>query len=253
MTDPIDQDFRPAQSALRIVEIFGPTLQGEGASVGLAAHFLRLAGCNLSCVWCDTAFSWDPAQEDPERPPTTMTTGEILERLEPRVFNPEGPVPAVRRLVITGGEPLLQASALTDLCEELREFGWFIEIETSGSVLPGPLTELIDQYNVSPKLQHSGVAERARLRHSVLNEFAAMASVVFKFVVQKPEDLDEIDELLKTLSRPVHPARVFVMPEGMTADIILEGSRLLVDKVVARGWGLTPRWHTLLWNDERGR
>ncbi|MCZ1075608.1 7-carboxy-7-deazaguanine synthase QueE [Rhodococcus sp. A5(2022)] len=253
MTDPLAQDVWSAQPALRIVEIFGPTLQGEGASVGQAANFLRLAGCNLSCVWCDTAFSWDPAQEDPERLPTTMTTGEILGRLEPRVDNPAGPAPAVQRLVITGGEPLLQARALTSLCEQLREFGWFIEIETSGSVSPGPLTELVDQYNVSPKLKHSGVAERARLRYSVLNEFAAMMSVVFKFVVQQPEDLNEIDELLKTLSWPVHPARVFVMSEGRTPDMILKGSRLLVDQVVARGWGLTPRWHTLLWNDERGR
>ncbi len=79
-----------------------------------------------------------------------------------------------------------------------------------------------------------------------------MVFVVVKFVVQQPQDLHEIDELLKTLSRPVHRVRVFVMQEGRALDILLEGNMLLVDKAVARGWGLTPGWHTLLWNVERG-
>ncbi|MDV8008956.1 7-carboxy-7-deazaguanine synthase QueE [Rhodococcus sp. IEGM 1318] len=253
MTDPIDHVVQSAEPVLRIVEIFGPTLQGEGVHVGRAAHFLRLAGCNLSCRWCDTAFSWDPAKVDPERPPRTLTTQAILEQLEPRVVNPNEVAPVIRHLVVTGGEPLLQSNMLIELCRQLREFGWFIEIETSGSVSLGALGEVIDQCNVSPKLKHSGVAHRARLRYSVLNEFAGMESVAFKFVVQKPEDLDEIDELLAALSRPIHPSQMWVMAEGNASDVILERSRLLVDEVIARGWGLTPRWHTLLWNDEQGR
>lgn len=233
--------------------MFGPTIQGEGPTVGHAAHFLRLAGCNLTCVWCDTAFSWDSAREDPDRLPRIVTVGEVLQHLDPRADDPDAAVPAVRRLVVTGGEPLLQAAALGSLCKRLRYLGWVLELETSGSVLPGPLTTLVDRFNVSPKLAHSGVAERARLRWLVLNEFAALPHATFKFVACAVDDLAEIATILDRLDPQVDPSRVMVMAEGTDTHQVLERSRDLVEAVAARGWGMTPRWHTLLWGDERGR
>jgi organic radical activating enzyme len=238
---------------LRIVEVFGPTLQGEGPTVGRAAHFLRLAGCNLNCVWCDTAFSWDPNRGDPNRPQHNMAISEVATLLDPRTADSSAAPPPARRLVITGGEPLLQATQLIDVVSPLRTLGWTVEMETSGTVSPRPLASLVNQFNVSPKLSNSGVAERARFRLQILDEFAGLASAYFKFVAEDLSDLDEVAALLSKLTVPVSADRVFVMAQGTTGSALLQRSRTLADAVVARGWGLTPRWHSLLWNDERGR
>lgn len=240
-----------ATDVLRTAEMFGPTVQGEGPDVGRAAMFLRLAGCNLTCAWCDSAFAWDPSRADPERPPRDTSIYDVLTWLDPRITSPTAPAPAVTRLVITGGEPLLQARALANLCFTLRQLGWTIEVETSGTVSPGPLVGLVERFNVSPKLAHSGVEERARLRSQVLSEFAALPGAVFKFVTEQVEDLDQVNAIVTLLG--VEASRVFVMAQGTTTDGVLTASRDLIDAVVARGWGLTPRWHTLLWGDEPGR
>lgn len=167
-------------------------MQGEGPTTGCAARFLRLAGCNLTCVWCDTAFSWDPGREDAERRPANVTIDQIIQWLDPRHTDPGAAPPRIRRLVITGGEPLLQAVALAELCAQLREYGWVLEVETSGTISPGPTATLVDRFNVSPKLAHSGVDERARLRWPVLNEFAELPHAAFKFVAVGHEDLARI-------------------------------------------------------------
>jgi hypothetical protein len=107
--------------------------------------------------------------------------------------------------------------------------------------------------HVSPKLAHSGVRQRARIRLDVLDEFAALQSAAFKFVAQSPSDLDEIAGLLNDLSVPVAPERVFIMAQATASGPLLAKSRESVDAVVVRGWALTPRWHILLWDYQRGR
>jgi len=190
---------------------------------------LRLAGCNLTCVWCDTAFSWDPARKDPARPPTTVTVDEVLRRLDPRAAAPDAVAPVVRRIVITGGEPLLQTDALAGVCQRLHQLGWVLEVETSGSLSPGPLTMIVDRFNVSPKLTHSGVAEGARLRWPVLNEFAALPHATFKFVARTVRDLDEAGAILARLDPAVDASRVMVMAEGTDASEVLGRSRELLE------------------------
>lgn len=248
---PTDGRLTVTTDVLQTVEMFGPTVQGEGPDVGRAAMFLRLAGCNLTCAWCDTSFTWDPNRPDPHRPPRVTQISEILTWLDPRASDPEAAEPAVTRLVITGGEPLLQARGIVELAVTLRQLGWIVEVETSGTVSPGELAELVDRFNVSPKLAHSGVAERARLRSQVLAEFAAHPGAIFKFVAEQVTDLDEVATIISSVG--LEPSRVFVMAQATTADDVLLTSRDLVDAVVARGWGLTPRWHTLLWGDQPGR
>lgn len=236
---------------MRIVETFGPTIQGEGPDVGRAAKFLRLAGCNLTCTWCDTAFSWDPARPDPERPPRDVAVVDVLAELDPRVATPRAEAPSVTHLVVTGGEPMLQAPELVTLVKSLRKLGWSFEVETSGTVSPAPLKGYVDRFNVSPKLSNSGVADRARIRPQVLSQFADIPGAVFKFVVEQASDLDEVADLVVDLGIP--GARVFVMAQGTSGADVLRISRDLVDAVAARGWGLTPRWHTLLWGVQPGR
>lgn len=141
-------------------------------------------------------------------------------------------------LVITGGEPLIQARDLASLARGLRALGWTIEVETSGTVSPAPLVGLVDWFNVSPKLRNSEVAERARLRPQVLREFAALPEAAFKFVVESVADLSEVAELTADLG--LADSRVFVMAQGTTGEDVLRRSRELVEEVAARGWGLTP-------------
>ena len=109
-------------AVLRVTEFF-VSLQGEGNHAGRRCAFIRLAGCNLSCPWCDTPYSWKPGEFGPdERQP--MTIGELLERTaEARVELVE----------VTGGEPLLQ-SATMDLLMALCDTGYHVSLDTSGSV-----------------------------------------------------------------------------------------------------------------------
>lgn len=120
----------PAEATLPVMEQFY-TLQGEGFHQGKAAYFIRLAGCDVGCVWCDVKDSWDAA-------------------LHPRLTVPELVRTASdhpgRLAVITGGEPLMHDC--TALTRHLREAGFATHIETSGA---WPLSGQWDWICLSPK------------------------------------------------------------------------------------------------------
>jgi 7-carboxy-7-deazaguanine synthase len=101
---------------MNVVEIFR-SIQGEGRSQGAPCTFLRLAGCNLSCAWCDTPHARSGG--------TGMTSDEIFRRIDA--------YPG-RRLWITGGEPLLQSDQLLPLVRHFSGTGTAIEIETNGTI-----------------------------------------------------------------------------------------------------------------------
>lgn len=117
-------------TSLPVMEAFY-TLQGEGYHQGKAAYFIRLAGCDVGCVWCDVKESWEE-----ERYPA-QSIEEIVSKAK------ENPA---RLAVITGGEPTLHN--LEPLTEELRKAGFATNIETSGS---SPLTGTWDWICLSPK------------------------------------------------------------------------------------------------------
>ncbi|HKA88346.1 MAG TPA: 7-carboxy-7-deazaguanine synthase QueE [Haliangiales bacterium] len=126
-------------------EIFGPTLQGEGAHAGRPCVFLRFAVCNLACTWCDTDFRPEGA--------ATMSADEIAARLV------ELDAHATRMVVVTGGEPALQWDE--PLAAALRAAGFRVHMETNGT---RELAAPVDWLTVSPKPQfHEGRFE-LRLR-----------------------------------------------------------------------------------------
>jgi 7-carboxy-7-deazaguanine synthase len=226
---------------LTVAEIFGPTLQGEGPSVGRRCAFVRLGGCNLDCSWCDTPYTWDWRRFRPDEELRRLDAGTVTSAVEEM---------GVDMLVITGGEPLLQARALMPLLEAAGERGWRVEVETNGTVAPPPqLARLVTAFNVSPKLANSGVAESERIRPAALAALRATGRAVFKFVVTSPADLDEVAVLAG--EHRLEP--VYVMPEGTTAEVVLTRMRELAEPVLAHGFHLTPRLHILLWGDRRGR
>jgi 7-carboxy-7-deazaguanine synthase len=155
---------RPQRTSLLVAELFGPTFQGEGPTAGQLASFVRLSRCNLACSWCDTPFTWDWSRFDPSaearRLPVEQVAGWALGQ-------------PVRRIVVTGGEPLLQQPAVATLAAELGAGGRRVEVETNGTVTPGQLlAEAVDQFNVSPKLASSGVPLRRRIVEDALRAFA---------------------------------------------------------------------------------
>lgn len=243
------QARRDAQQAqdptLALAEWFGSTFQGEGPSTGRTAFFIRTGGCNLHCSWCDTPFTWDASRFD-------LRT-EIARVAVPVVVRAAA-ASGASIAVITGGEPLLhqRQPGWGALLDGLAAAGMEIEVETNGTLRPAPHTqERVTRFNVSPKLAHAGDPVAARIRAGALRALVATGNASFKFVARDVNDLDEIQGIVDAVNVP--QGRVWVMPEGTTAETVLARARALADPVLARGWNLTTRLHVLLWNDERSR
>ena len=117
-----------------VKEMFGPTLQGEGAHAGRACVFLRFAACNLACSWCDTDFAPEGAQR--------MDATEIVASLR------ELDRGDARRVIVTGGEPTLQWDAA--LARAIRDAGFRVHMESNGTRVP---VAPVDWLTISPKPQ----------------------------------------------------------------------------------------------------
>jgi 7-carboxy-7-deazaguanine synthase len=237
---------RPGE--LVVSEVFGPTFQGEGRSLGQRVGFVRLGTCNLDCgrgpgsTWaCDTAYSWDWERYSPVAELSVRSVDDIVAELTAM---------GVDRIVVTGGEPLIQQQRLVTLLRAARRRGWAVEIETNGTIAPLPdVAELTSQFNVSPKVAGSGVPAATALRPRALAAFLDSGKAVFKFVASGADELDGIGEVVARWRL----APVVIMPAGTAADEVVRVARELAEPVLARGWDLTIRLHVLLWGNERGR
>ena len=230
-------------------EIFA-SVQGEGPSMGMPVSFMRLSRCNLACVWCDTAYTW--RFEGDNRP---HRDGQTYDRKANQVTLGEEEVAArilalgQNRLVVTGGEPLLQAPALAKLLDLLPDIG--VEIETNGTTKAPPRLDIrIDQFNVSPKLAHSGNPAELALIPERLDAYATDPRAWFKFVIAEPSDLDEVLALRERYRfRPDH---VFLMPEGTDSETLRAREKWLAPLCVEHGFRMSDRLHIHLFGDTRG-
>jgi 7-carboxy-7-deazaguanine synthase len=184
---------------MKVSEIFR-TIQGEGCSQGLPSVFLRLAGCNLNCSWCDTRYAREGG--------TDMSCSEIVQMISG--------LPGTR-ICITGGEPLLQGDLLHPLLEELHNKGYRIEIETNGTIDFRPFQPYAS-ICMDVKCPSSG--ERSDL--SLLYHISRDDSV--KFVMADGEDFRYAEWVLT-----LYPVRgeIFFSPVygteyGAIADFLLE-------------------------------
>ncbi|HMA93851.1 MAG TPA: 7-carboxy-7-deazaguanine synthase QueE [Polyangiaceae bacterium] len=237
MIDP----SRQRSSRLRVSEVFR-SLQGEGPTAGLPATFLRLTACNLRCRYCDTPYTWDFERFDVSKEVKTKALDELAEEIlaEP-----------TDRLIVTGGEPMLQQHGLAALFERLPT-EQLIEIETNGTILPDQaLWDRVSQWNVSPKLALSGLPREERIILPVLREFSQCERAYLKLVVAEPTDMAEGDQLVSDTAWPAQ--RVVWMPEGTSAQRITLRGRWLADQALARKQRFSTRLHVLLWGDQRGR
>lgn len=232
-------------ATLVVAEVFGPTVQGEGPSLGRRASFIRLGGCNLSCTWCDTPYTWDADRFDLR----TELARVPVDQLAVRTLA-GGP----GLVVITGGEPLLHQTqpGWDALLDTLTAADVDIEVETNGTRAPTAATTCaVTRFNVSPKLAHAGDPEPARISPGVIAELRTTGKAVFKFVCRTPADVEETGRY--TTAWRIPPSRVWVMPEGTTPATLGEHLAAIADPAIAAGFNVTTRLHVLAWGDERAR
>ena len=227
---------------MRIAELFY-SIQGEGRLTGVPSAFVRTTGCNLRCSFCDSEYtSWRPAGD-------AMTVAKVIDRLM------EFPT---RHAVVTGGEPLL-VPEVEPLCAGLRERGYHVTVETAATVFR-PLA--CDLASLSPKLSNSTPHhreggrwarrhDRLRLQVDVIRAFMGHGDYQLKFVVDRPEDVAEVDEVLAQLPG-VERTKVLLMPQGVTREELDHKAGWLAEVCKERGFRYCPRLHIELYGNRRG-
>lgn len=236
------------------------TLQGEGVTAGVPAVFVRASLCNLHCVWCDTDYTWNwegsPWPHERDSDPSYSKFKRAVHMIEMTPADVAGAIMmyTCRRLVVTGGEPLVQQEEFIDVLEILREKDgrWVVELETNGTIMPEPdLDNLVTQYNVSPKLENSGNERALRHNEKALAFFAESPKAWFKFVVSRPADLQEIADLRSRLALATD--RIILMPEGRDPTTIGQRREWVADACLDLGCRFSDRLQVELWGDQQGR
>lgn len=228
-----------------ISEIFY-SLQGEGELTGVPSVFVRASGCNLRCAWCDTPYaSWNP-----EGNPRTVD--QIVAEVESHGN--------AKHVVLTGGEPMI-AKEIHSLAAQVKKSGRHITIETAATVKPDGIA--CDLASLSPKLLNSApdpVAhgvwrkkhEATRWQPDVVRAWVDAYPFQFKFVVSRPEDVDELEHMLAALHREIPRHKVLLMPEAITLEKMRDRAGWLGELCKARGYRYAHRLHIELYGNKRG-
>ncbi|HEY4277045.1 MAG TPA: 7-carboxy-7-deazaguanine synthase QueE [Conexibacter sp.] len=246
-----------------VVEVFGPTVQGEGIDQGLPVHFVRLGGCDYRCSWCDTPHAVLPERV---RQAPRLTSEEIVARVDALAGAP-------RWVVVSGGNPALHQ--LDDLVERFHAAGYRVAVETQGSQWR-PWLERCDRLCLSPKPPSSGM-EAGEIVHEQIARAAKLAAERERgWAFVKVVVFDEADY---AFARDIHlrsPQLPFYLSAGNDAgqtvaapdrvdrrsvaevrDDLLRQSLWLVDKVLAddamRDAQVQSQYHVLLWGNTQGK
>lgn len=225
---------------LPVVEIFH-SIQGEGTRVGEPATFIRLAGCNLRCSWCDSGYSWSV---DGLRDAVKLTLQDIAGQVRERA------------VVLTGGEPMLHHARLPQLVQLLRAHGVaHITIETNATVFEARLVDSVDLWSLSPKLPGSG----EQIDHDTVQHYLeSTTNIQLKFVIANlPGDWHAMWMALERCGVVPESVPVIVQPDGMRDDYdiaLRELAELVVqDEACYRGEPrrslvrVVPQVHRVAW------
>ena len=227
---------------IRVAEVFH-SIQGEGFLAGTPSIFIRTSGCNLRCWYCDTRYaSWEPEGESHPIESLLQATSKW----------------PTEHVVITGGEPMI-FDDLGELCQQLRDAGKHITIETAGTVdrdVP------CDLWSISPKLSNStpvGYAtdtwveqhDQRRRRPRIVESLMHRGDYQLKFVVGSILDAEEVLEYLREL-RGWSRDRVMLMPRGMTAEELDLQTGWLTQWCAIHDLRLCDRLHIHWFGNRRG-
>ena len=232
-----------------VLEIFGPTIQGEGKVIGRKTMFVRTAGCDYRCDWCDSSFTWDGSAKDEIRMMTADEVYEELKKVGGDYFN---------HVTISGGNPAL-IKAIQDLVDLFQEKGIYTALETQGSKYQ-PWMRQIDDLTISPKPPSSMMKPNLPLLDEVIEQ-CVHDTLNLKVVIFEQADFD--------FAKMIHhryPSIPFYLQVG---NPYLEGEHVdnhtdkllslyedLVDRVMKSSEMndvyVLPQLHTLLWSNTKG-
>jgi len=164
---------------MKISEIFY-SIEGEGIEIGRPEIFVRLSGCNLRCVWCDTKYAWEDGKD--------MSVEEVIEEIKKY---------PCKNVSITGGEPLLQRKELLGLIKKLNEAGYWIQINTNGTIFDKEIFDLIDLITMDCKCPSSGMRSDFNVLKKTEKLFDFKSQ--FKFVISDEEDYQYAKNIISTL------------------------------------------------------
>ncbi|MBD1546870.1 7-carboxy-7-deazaguanine synthase QueE [Roseibium aggregatum] len=235
---------------IRISEIFGPTIQGEGALIGKPTVFVRTGGCDYRCSWCDTLHAVSSRYRSEWKP---MTAAEVFSRVE--ALSGGSPL----TVSLSGGNPAIQP--LGQLIDLGRAKGYHFALETQGSVAKDWFARL-DVLMLSPKPPSSGMEPDWQMLADCI-ETAGDIEVALKIVVFDDEDY----AFARTVAERLPGLPVYLQPGNHTPpmiweddtpldlDGIMDRMRWLVDTVTRDRWfdaTVLPQLHTLIWGNLRG-
>lgn len=222
---------------IKVCEEF-KSIQGEGSTVGKNLFFVRVEGCTLNCVWCDTKYS--------RRGGKYITIHKLYNN-----FIRSG----ANGVCITGGEGLLYRKAISNLL--LNYKFKHIEIETNGTINPDEglseakkLTTKITVFNISPKLSTSDNPKDKRYKPLILKKLSELPNTIFKFVITSEDDLTEIDTIVSECK--IDKNKIFLMPEGATKKEQEKRMKRVAEISIEKGYNFSPRLHVLIWDNKRG-
>jgi 7-carboxy-7-deazaguanine synthase len=239
----------------QVIEIFGPTIQGEGLMSGTVTHFIRFGGCGLRCTWCDSMYAVDPQEILRNR--TMMSAGEIVEAI-----NKLAPAPWV---TLTGGDPAIQEDVHA-IAYQLGLSGMNVAIETQGQFFPEWL-HTCDMITFSPKGPSSGnIVDPEPLKEWLVNwMFSRPFKCCIKVVVFDEADFNYALEVYDLLPPHVYDAFYFTAGTPLrtgslerVAGVLQNEQALAAQMLNAAQTGrqfnvrthLGAQQHVLLWPEE---
>lgn len=228
----------PIPAMLAVAETY-VSVNGEGNFAGEPTLFIRLAGCNLRCDFCDSKYTWDTSTA--KLYSTNQLYDEILYYFEK--------YPNLRNILYTGGEPLTQLEGLWKITKKVAfEVGRLKNItqilETNATIkFQHPFTSYFDFYVLSPKIPFP--QDFLKIWHSFPHTYT-----IFKFVVDAEPELKYIIDAIREAN--IKAERVWLMPQGKTDDEVKERAGWIIEKCKEYGFNFSPRLQIWLWGNKRG-
>lgn len=212
--------------SLRITEVF-TSLQGEAHQAGYPTTFVRLTGCPLRCVYCDSAYAFTGGRQ--------RAIEELISECTER---------AVSRVCVTGGEPLAQPDCLV-LLEALCDAGFSVSLETSGAL---DIASVDERVTVVMDIKTPSSGEVSKNKYENFDCLKDTDQV--KIVVSEIEDLAWVDLLMDQYPQLARVGAVWLSPVYEVMDV-----RVLAEHIVQskRPYRLQMQLHKAIWGEESGR